>query len=816
MANSNINNKLQTSIEVRGARANNLKNIDFSIPHNKFTVITGLSGSGKSSVAFDTIFAEGQRRYLESMSSFTRQFMGALEKPDVDEIKNLSPTIAIDQLTAHRSPRSTVGTMSDTYDYLRILFATIANVYCPKCNNLSTNIKKKNHNHYFCKTCQCDLGEISISNFSFNSPTGACPKCEGIGRHKVISRDSLVPNPNLTISEGAIRIWQRLNINNYWVKELSKTAYNDYIDINTPVKDLSQYQAMNLYSGMTNPKFPGLINILKEKYKDTDSEYIKKEIENYMTDEECEDCYGARLNQQALNIRLSGRNILDISNTAIEDLPKMLKAIYLKLDDTKKQVAQLAFSELEKRLLYLNKVGLGYLSLSRNSQSLSGGEAQRIRLATQLGSGLIGVTYILDEPSIGLHQSDHQKMIDSLNDLKQLGNTVIVVEHDEMTMRSADHIIDIGPGAGEFGGELMFSGSIKDIENDPKSITGKYLSGEKRIVSREKNQIFNKYIVIKGARANNLKNIDISIPLKGLVAVTGVSGSGKSTLINDILANYLKNKFYRAKVDVLEHNSIEGVENINKVVIVDQSPIGRNSRSNPATYTGVFTLIRELFAGLKDSKIAKLKPTDFSFNLIGGRCENCRGEGILRFEMNFLPNVYVSCEKCGGKKFQDKILKIKFKDKNISDVLNMSVGQAISFFIQFEKITNLLKVLQEVGLGYIKLGQPATTLSGGEAQRVKLASELARSSNGKSLYILDEPTTGLHFDDISRLLEVIDRLVKNKNSVIIIEHNLDVIKNSDWIIELGPKGGNEGGELIAEGTPDQIKKNKKSVTGRYL
>ncbi|PIP51158.1 excinuclease ABC subunit A [Candidatus Berkelbacteria bacterium CG_4_9_14_3_um_filter_33_5] len=815
MAKTNNSNQTE-SIIVKGARVNNLKNIDFSIPHNKFTVITGLSGSGKSSIAFDTIFAEGQRRYLESMSSFTRQFMGALEKPDVDEIKNLSPTIAIDQLTAHRSSRSTVGTMSDTYDYLRILFANIADVYCPDCNNLAEKNSKKNHNSFSCKKCKKNLVEITISNFSFNSPAGACPKCEGIGRHKVINENSLIPNPNLTIREGAIRIWQRLNINNYWVKQLSKPAFENKICLNTPIKDLSAFQKLNLFQGIENLQFPGLIKILKEKYQETESDYIKKEIEIYMTDKICESCHGARLNKQTLNIKLSNKNILEISNCTIENLPKLLKAIYIKLDETKKQVAQLAFSELEKRLLFLNKVGLGYLSLSRNSQTLSGGEAQRIRLATQLGSGLIGVTYILDEPSIGLHQADHKKMIDSLNDLKKLGNTVIVVEHDEMTIRSADYILDIGPGAGEFGGELIFAGTIEEMEKSQKSITGKYLSGQKKIVSRNKVKIFDKFIIIKGARANNLKNIDVNIPLKSLVSVTGVSGSGKSTLINDILANYLQNKFYRAKVQPLEHDKIEGVENINKVVIVDQSPIGRNSRSNPATYTGVFTLIRELFSNLKESKKAKLKATDFSFNLIGGRCENCKGEGVLKFEMNFLPNVFVTCEKCGGKRFQVKILKIKFKDKNISDVLNMSVNQAISFFIQFDKITSLLRVLQEVGLGYIKLGQPATTLSGGEAQRVKLAGELARSSNGKSLYILDEPTTGLHFDDISRLLEVIDRLVKNNNSVIVIEHNLDVIKNSDWVIELGPKGGNEGGKLIAEGTPAEIKKNSKSITSKYL
>lgn len=820
-------NYIEDKLIVRGARVHNLKNITVNIPKNKLIVITGISGSGKSSLAFDTIFAEGQRRYIESMSTFARQFLGVLEKPEVDEIKNLSPALSIDQKTAAVSPRSTVGTMSEIYDYLRLLFASIGQPDCPVCGKPMVKINyDPTHkaeaiiqHDWTCHTCLTTFPKISISLFSFNSPVGACRLCHGLGERLEVDSNLIMPNLDLTVEEGAIRPLQRLNSTLAWVKktlEKMAEAYNFRLDV--PIKELSLH-ARNLILYGDGKEYEGVIDYLMRRHDETDSEYLRNEIEHYMVKRICPDCQGKRLRKEALSIKVAGYNIIELTCLSIADLATIIKDFSEShaLNEIDKRVAEQLFAEICRRLQFLIDVGLAYLSLDRSAQSLAGGEAQRIRLASQLGSGLVNVIYILDEPSIGLHPRDHQRLLNSIRALQQHGNTVIVVEHDLETMKMADWIIDVGPGAGELGGEIVGEGTLEDIKLAARSVTGQYLRGDKTInVAAQRRKNNGLALKIIGAAQFNLKNISVSIPLQNLVAITGVSGSGKSTLISDILAAYLTQHFYRAKTVPGKHERIEGTENIDKVIVVDQSPIGRNVRSNPATYTGVFTLLRELYANLPDAQKSKFGPEQFSFNLRGGRCEVCRGEGMLKFEMHFMPNVFVTCEECSGKRYNQETLSIKFKGASIADVLNFTVNHAIEFFQDFPDIVNRLSVLAEVGLGYLKLGQPATMLSGGEAQRVKLANELARPSTGKTLYILDEPTTGLHFDDTARLLLVLNRLVDKGNSVIIVEHNLDIIKNADWIIDLGPEGGEKGGYLVAQGTPEEVAKIQKSYTGKYL
>lgn len=934
------------NIKIVGAREHNLKNISLEIPRDKLIVITGLSGSGKSSLAFDTIYAEGQRRYVESLSSYARQFLGVMEKPDVDYIEGLSPAISIDQKSASRNPRSTVGTVTEIYDYLRLLYARVGIMHCPKCGKpvvkqtvgqivdqiirgakqtrrialLSPIVEDKKGEHkdvftrilksgytrvrvdetimdldeaeskdldkqkkhsievvvdrlilepgeidesnkkrlydsvektlnlsggklivfdyetksntayselFACPDCGISMPEIAPRSFSFNSPHGACTTCQGLGIRQEVDPRLVLPNSKLTINEGAIRPWIRSASNATWYFAILEAAAKKHnVDLNKPVGQLSKEDLKIVLYGSGDDslnvrgydtKYEGVIPNLERRYKETDSEYIRREIDKYMVIKTCPVCQGQRLKKEVLGITIDGKNIVDISNATVEDAFKFFDKLPRKLSDEHNQIAKQVVKEIKERLQFLMDVGLSYLTINRNSATLAGGEAQRIRLATQIGSGLMGVLYILDEPSIGLHQRDNSRLLKTLKHLRDLGNTVIVVEHDEETMGLADWIIDIGPGAGEHGGHVIFEGTPAEIKKSKTSITGQYLSGKKKIeVPKIRHLGTGDFIEIVGAKENNLKNVTAKIPLNTLTCVSGVSGSGKSTLINDILAKYLAQKFYRAKDEPGQHEKIEGVEHIDKVISIDQSPIGKSPRSNPATYTGAFTLIRDLFAMTMEAKMRGYKAGRFSFNVKGGRCEKCRGDGVIKIEMHFLPDVYITCEECKGKRYNAEALEVTYKGKNIYEVLNMTVEEATKFFKNIPAIYNKFSVLNSVGLGYIKLGQPATTLSGGEAQRVKLATELSHRGTGKTLYILDEPTTGLHFDDIKRLLSVLNALVEKGNTVLVIEHNLDVIKSADHIIDLGPEGGDKGGQIIATGTPEEVAKVEKSYTGQYL
>ncbi len=929
-------------IRIKGAKENNLKDIDLTIPRDKLIVFTGVSGSGKTSLAFDTIFAEGQRRYMESLSSYARQFLGQMEKPDVEYIEGLSPAISIDQKTTSRNPRSTVGTVTEIYDYFRLLFARIGVVHCPECGkeisqlsvdqiydlimslgegrkimveapvvrgrkgeytkqlegykksgyvrfridgniytaeeevNLDKNIK---HNisviidrlvikpdiqkrlsdsienalklsdglvvidnegeqilyntKYACAGCGISVEELTPRMFSFNAPYGACPECTGLGYKNEIDPQKIVPNDNLSIKDGAIKVnsWvmETGSISEMYLRAVSK-HYN--IPLNVPVKDLSKEAlyiilygnggekidmeySSQFFTGSRKGSFEGVIPNLERRYRESQSEYVKFEIEKLMKSSPCPKCKGLRLKKESLSVRVGGLNVAEWCAKSVHDLKAFVSA--LKLSERHSIIAKQIFKEINARLDFLLNVGLSYLTLSRSAGTLSGGEAQRIRLATQIGSGLMGVLYILDEPSIGLHQRDNGKLLSTLRHLRDLGNTLIVVEHDEETIRAADHIVDIGPGAGAGGGELIAEGTLSDIENSPRSVTGAYLAGRQRIETPEKRLKCNgKYLKITGARQNNLKNIGIKIPLGVFTAVTGVSGSGKSSLINQILYPYLANVLNGAAEKNGEFDKIEGAEHLDKVIDIDQSPIGRTPRSNPATYTGVFNMIRDLFSETPDAKERGYKPGRFSFNVKGGRCEACGGDGIIRIEMHFLPDVYVPCEVCGGKRYNRETLQVKYKGKSIADVLDMTVEDAVGFFENITTIHNKIKTLYDVGMGYIKMGQPATTLSGGEAQRVKLAAELSRRGTGKTIYILDEPTTGLHMADVKKLLEILKKLNESGNTVVVIEHNLDVIKVADHIIDMGPEGGDGGGTVIAEGTPEEVAKNANSFTGQYL
>jgi excinuclease ABC subunit A len=939
-------------IIIRGARQHNLKNIDLDLPRNKLIVMTGLSGSGKSSLAFDTIYAEGQRRYVESLSAYARQFIGLMDKPDVDKIEGLSPAISIDQKSASHNPRSTVGTVTEIYDYLRLLYARIGIPHCPVCGKkisgqtiqsmvdgllslpagtkvmlLAPFIKdqKGEHRHIFeqikkagfarvrvdkavmdlneaqnlrldkqkkhtidvvvdrltiqpedrsriseslekaldlgdqiamavvmdekkpqemilsqkfaCPDGHVQMSELDPRDFSFNSPHGACPECKGLGTKLTIEPDLVLPNPRLTLAEGALRPWSKTTSRLTWYNRILTAVAKEYgFSMNVPVKDLpKKYLDVILFGtgdrkvrvegDMTNrdgsyefnTAFEGVIPNLERRYKETDSDYMRSEIENYMRIRQCPVCHGKRLKPEVLAVTVSGEGITEVSGMTIERAAEFFNRLPKELSPKEMSIARLILKEIIARLSFLLNVGLSYLSLDRGADTLSGGEAQRIRLATQIGSGLTGVLYILDEPSIGLHQRDNGRLLHTLKELRDLGNTVIIVEHDEETIRSADWVVDIGPGAGKHGGELVAQGTPKDIEKSKDSITGRFLSGKEVIdLPRRRRPGNGKKISIVGASEFNLKDINVDIPLGKFVTLTGVSGSGKSTLLNDILAKALSNYFYNSKDEPGKHKKILGIDNIDKIINIDQSPIGRTPRSNPATYTGVFTFIRDLFADTKEAKMKGYKSGRFSFNVKGGRCEKCAGDGVIKVEMNFLPDVYITCEECHGKRYNREALEIHYKGKTISDVLEMTVDEAKMFFAGIPPVKRKMDTLSEVGLGYMHLGQNATTLSGGEAQRIKLATELSRASTGRTLYILDEPTTGLHFADTKRLIHVLNQLVDKGNTVVVIEHNLDMIKTADWIIDLGPEGGDKGGKLIAVGTPEEVAKVKASYTGQYL
>ena len=934
---------MNDNIVVKGAKAHNLKNINVTIPRDKLVVITGLSGSGKSSLAFDTLYAEGQRRYVESLSSYARQFLGLMEKPDVESIEGLSPAIAIDQKTTSKNPRSTVGTVTEIYDYIRLLYARIGEPHCPNCGkkiekqtidqivetvmNLEKGTKiqvlapvirgkkgeyktllenfskegfvrarvdgeifeltddidldrKKKHSidlvvdrliikedirsrlaesieislkyannlvvistphneilfsqNYACPDCNISIEELSPRMFSFNNPFGACPECTGIGYLMRMNEDLIIPDKNKTLYDGVKAFGSSsMKKGDTMAKMYFESIAKHYgVDIKVPIKKLPKDFLNKILYGTGNEKidfkytsvagerkftapFEGVIPTLERRYRETKSQGMRDFYEYYMTESPCEACHGARLKKESLAVTVGGKNIQELTNMSITKIQDFINN--LKLDKTKTLIANQILKELNKRLQFLVDVGLEYLTLSRPAGTLSGGEAQRIRLATQIGAGLTGVLYILDEPSIGLHQRDNDKLIATLKKLRDLGNTVIVVEHDEDTMYAADYIIDIGPEAGIHGGDVICTGTVENIKQNPNSITGAYLSGRKQIKVPEKRRKPNgKSIEIKGARENNLKNIDVKIPLGVFTCVTGVSGSGKSTLINEILYKGLAKELYKSSEFPGKHDKILGIDNIDKVINIDQSPIGRTPRSNPATYTGVFDLIRDIFAGTNEAKLRGYEKGRFSFNVSGGRCETCQGDGVLKIEMHFLPDIYVPCEVCHGKRYNRETLEVKYKGKNISDVLDMTVEEALDFFSNIPKIKQKIQTLYDVGLGYIKLGQPSTTLSGGEAQRVKLATELSKRATGKTLYILDEPTTGLHTADVHRLIDILQRLVDTGNSIVVIEHNLDLIKTADYIIDLGPESGEKGGEVIAIGTPEQIIKNEKSYTGKFL
>lgn len=929
-------------IIIHGARAHNLKNIDVKIPKNKLVVITGLSGSGKSSLAFDTLYAEGQRRYVESLSAYARQFLGQMDKPDVDSIDGLSPAISIDQKTTSHNPRSTVGTVTEINDFLRLLWARVGTPICPNDHipitsqspdqmvdrvlelpertrlqilspvvrskkgtqkKVLATIKRegfvrvqvdgetydldevpelnKNQEHtinvvidriivkegvrsrlfdsfeaalrlsdgyaiadviggepipfsekYACPICGFTVGELEPRLFSFNAPMGACPVCEGLGSKLEVDVDLVVPDRSKTLRDGAMAPWNPIS-SQYYPQLLEQFCQSVGIDMDTPFNKLPKKQQQlvlygngdqtfhfhyeNDFGGVRDVDVPfeGVVNNVKRRYRETNSDFTREQMRKYMTELPCPACHGYRLNERALAVKISGQNIGQVSDLSISDAIDFFKQV--QLPEQNEQIARPILKEILDRLTFMKNVGVEYLTLSRSARTLSGGEAQRIRLATQIGSNLSGVMYVLDEPSIGLHQRDNDRLISSLKAMRDLGNTLIVVEHDEDTMRAADYIIDIGPGAGENGGQVMAAGTPKQVMRSRKSLTGQYLSGKKFIpVPAERRSGNGKHIVVKGAAANNLKQIDVDFPLGKFICVTGVSGSGKSTLVNLILKRILAQKLNNNSAKPGKYASISGVKNIEKVIDIDQSPIGRTPRSNPATYTGVFDDIRELFAQTNQAKVRGYTKGRFSFNVKGGRCEACHGDGILKIEMNFLPDVYVPCEVCHGTRYNSETLEVEYKGKNIAEVLNMTVSEALKFFSAIPKIRRKLQTIEDVGLGYVHLGQPATTLSGGEAQRMKLAAELHRQSHGKSFYILDEPTTGLHMDDIKRLLGVLQRLVDAGNTVLVIEHDLDVVKSADWLIDLGPEGGDAGGNVVATGTPEEVAQVKESYTGRYL
>jgi len=932
---------LSENIIVKGAREHNLKNVDVTLPRNQLVVITGLSGSGKSSLAFDTIYAEGQRRYVESLSSYARQFLGLMEKPDVDQIDGLSPAISIDQKSTSRNPRSTVATVTEIYDYLRLLYARIGVPHCPidgkpVVRQTSTGIidqvvkatagqrlmilapvvidkkgafehipeqyqragfarvrvdgvvyaldefpeldkayrhnievvvdrlvnddesrgrlvqsveqaldvaegkvfvyeadKDEMHNYSLMYACMdhpdVSIPELEPRTFSFNSPHGACPVCTGLGSRLEVDPDLVIPNGNLTIAEGAIRPYNRINVDNWYMKKLQAVADEHGFSLHVPTGELTPDQLKIVMYGTGKQKYrvslgmgrsfettyEGVVNNLERRHKETDSDFIRRDIEKFMQEKPCHACDGQRLKPEVLAITLANSSIMDVCQLSIDEALNWFKS--LKLDEKQTKIANMILKEIIARLQFLQDVGLNYLNLLRSAATLSGGEAQRIRLATQIGSGLMGVLYVLDEPSIGLHQRDNSRLINTLKHLKELGNTVIVVEHDEETIRTADYLLDIGPGAGIHGGKVVAAGSPRQVEKTAGSITAQYLSGKKSIATPKKRRQGNgKSLIIKGARENNLRNIDAEIPLGKFVVISGVSGSGKSSLINDILAKELQARLHRASTVPGKHDDIQGIKQLDKAIIIDQSPIGRTPRSNPATYTGLFTPIRELFAQMPEAKLRGYSAGRFSFNVKGGRCENCAGDGIIKIEMHFLPDVYVPCEVCHGKRYNREALEIHYKGKNISDVLEMTCEQALEFFGNIPSIARKLQTLVDVGIGYITLGQSATTLSGGEAQRIKLSTELSRRPTGRTLYILDEPTTGLHMADVDKLLKMLHALVDAGNSMVVIEHNLDVIKNADWLIDMGPEGGSGGGQIVAEGTPEKVAKIKASYTGQFL
>ncbi len=935
---------MKDKIVVKGAKVHNLKNVSLEIPRDKLIVFTGLSGSGKSSLAFDTIYAEGQRRYVESLSSYARQFLGQMDKPDVESIEGLSPAISIDQKTTSRNPRSTVGTVTEIYDYLRLLYARVGVPHCPKCGKEITqqsvdqivdqimelperskimilapiirgrkgthekvleNIKKQGfvraridgeiydltedevkleknikHNieavvdriivkdgiegrltdsietslkmaeglvlvniigeedrlyseHFACADCGISIDELAPRMFSFNSPFGKCERCDGLGTLMEIDEDLVVPNKDLSIRGGAISTWGDSRMKEEsWTYCVLKALMDKYnFDLDTPYKDLpKKVQEVLMYGepeklkvtytkenvkAVYNHSFEGEINNLRRRYMETNSDSMKAEIEKYMSDNPCPKCKGARLKPEALAVTVGGKNIFEFTKMAIREELDFINSIDFSEKD--KIISSQIIKEIQSRLSFLINVGLDYLDLARTAGTLSGGEAQRIRLATQIGSQLMGVLYILDEPSIGLHQRDNDRLIATLKQLRDVGNTLIVVEHDEDTMREADYIVDIGPGAGEHGGEIVAAGTLEEIMSNKNSLTGKYLTGAKKVELPEERRKGNgNFITVKGAKENNLKNVTAKFPLGTLTMVTGVSGSGKSTLVNEILYKGLNKIVNKAKDLPGKFKEITGYENIDKIIDIDQSPIGRTPRSNPATYTGTFDIIRELFSQTQEAKMRGYKPGRFSFNVKGGRCEACSGDGIIKIEMQFLSDVYVPCEVCKGKRYNRETLEVKYKGKNIADVLNMTVEEALEFFENIPRIKNKLQTLMDVGLGYIRLGQPSTQLSGGEAQRIKLAYELSKRSTGKTLYILDEPTTGLHIHDVNRLVKILQRLVDGGNTVIVIEHNLDMIKCADYIVDLGPEGGDKGGTIVATGTPEKIAEVKESYTGKYL
>lgn len=934
---------MRDEIVIRGAREHNLKNLNLTIPRDKLIVFTGLSGSGKSSLAFDTIYAEGQRRYVESLSSYARQFLGQMEKPDVDTIEGLSPAISIDQKSTSNNPRSTVGTVTEIHDYLRLLYARIGIPHCPKCGRVirrqtvdevveqvmafgegarvqiiapavrgrkgehvklleqiqkdgyvrvkvdgeiydiadvpkldkklkhtidvivdrivvragaesrlagsletafafGAGLAKVEHNgeeqlfseNYACPDCGVSIEELTPRMFSFNNPYGACPTCSGLGALMKIDPALIVPNEELSLRQGAINVtgWQSSNTASIAGMYLAALGDKYGFDMDTPFNKLSEQARHAILYGTGNERihieyrrefgegsydspFEGVIPNLERRYKETQSDYMKHEIEEYMANIPCPDCKGKRLKSESLAVTVGGMNIAQLSDMTVRHAREKLSA--LTLNKTEEMIAGRILKEIDSRLGFLISVGLDYLTLSRAAGTLSGGEAQRIRLATQIGSSLVGVLYILDEPSIGLHQRDNAKLIDTLKGMRDIGNTLIVVEHDEETMLNADYIVDIGPGPGEHGGEVVFAGTPEEIMTDEKSITGKYLSGREYIaVPAKRRETGENWLQIRGARANNLKNVNVDIPLGVFTCVTGVSGSGKSSLVNEVLKKTLLRDLNRARTRPGEHDEILGIDKLDKIIDIDQSPIGRTPRSNPATYTGLFDLIRDVFAQTPDAKMRGYTNGRFSFNVKGGRCEACRGDGILKIEMHFLPDIYVPCEVCGGKRYNRETLEVKYKGKTIADVLDMTVEEALKFFAPLPKLARKLQTLYDVGLGYIRLGQSSTTLSGGEAQRVKLATELARRDTGRTLYVLDEPTTGLHTDDVKRLIAILQRLCDGGSTVVVIEHNLDVIKTADYIIDLGPEGGDMGGTIVCTGTPEQIAQNKKSYTGIYL
>ena len=936
---------MQDKLIIRGARAHNLKNVNVEIPRDKLVVVTGLSGSGKSSLAFDTIYAEGQRRYVESLSAYARMFLGNMEKPDVDSIEGLSPAISIDQKTTSKNPRSTVGTATEINDYLRLLYARVGTPYCINGHGAITASsveqivdkvlelpertrmqilapavrrkkgqhktifdriqkdgyvrvrvdgdifdisevpelsKSKMHNieivvdrlinkegirsrlfdsveaalrladgyviidtmdgnellfseHYSCPVCGFTVPELEPRLFSFNAPFGSCPTCDGLGNKLEVDLDLVIPDRSKTLREGALAPWNPIS-SNYYPAMLEQAMETFGVDMDTPFEDLTEeeqnlvlygsgerefhFHYINDFGGERNIDLPfeGVVNNIDRRYHETNSDFTRNVMRGYMNELPCPTCHGYRLNNQALCVRVGGENGLNIgqvSDLSVADHLELLN--HLELSENEKTIATPIVKEIKDRLTFLNNVGLNYLTLSRSAGTLSGGESQRIRLATQIGSNLSGVLYILDEPSIGLHQRDNDRLIDSLKKMRDLGNTLIVVEHDEDTMRQADWLIDVGPGAGEFGGQIVASGTPEEVAKNKKSITGQYLSGAKEIpVPLECRKGNGRFLRVLGACENNLQNIDVTFPLGKFIAVTGVSGSGKSTLVNSILKKAVAQKLNRNSDKPGKHKALEGVENIERLIDIDQSPIGRTPRSNPATYTGVFDDIRDLFAKTNEAKIRGYKKGRFSFNVKGGRCEACSGDGIIKIEMHFLPDVYVPCEVCHGTRYNSETLEVHYKDRNIAEILDMTVNDAVEFFAPIPKIARKLQTIKDVGLGYVTLGQPATTLSGGEAQRMKLASELHKRSTGKSLYILDEPTTGLHTDDIARLLKVLQRFVDDGNTVLVIEHNLDVIKTADYIIDLGPEGGVGGGQIVATGTPEEVAKVKESFTGQYL